>query len=216
MREITGTVRPAPVDNMRALAGALGIFCAGLMAALFLTLPALALSPLDRAALPLHMLALLLLGTGAARLRNLERPDPDAFAYANLLFVAVLLECYGLPFLLWWQKFPGVAWFRGNVVLLSSITCWLLMMLCGLAARVGLLVGNLALARLARFASWAMLAFLLLPALLLTRNGPEGLVGSAGRPALVQSALSIPLLLTLILLWEGREACLRQARIPRP
>jgi hypothetical protein len=215
-------VRPtAPdADSFRALANCMGLFCGGLACALFLTMPALALRPLASTALPLHTLGLLLLGTGAVRLRGLSRGDADGLAYANLVFVSVLIECYGLPFLVWWRKFPDVLWFRVNVILLSSVTCWLLMMLCGLAARVGLLGGAPALARVGRAAGWLMLLFLPLPAFLLA--GPDAHAFESGwlapwarsmaRPWLIQSALSLPVLITLALLWAGRETCIEKAR----
>ena len=195
----------------------------GMPISILLNVHAIEIAMLGRFCIPSYLVGMLMITIGMAFLyfARMESVFWGKTSRGGLLASCILIS-FG-PFVYWFTYLPRVGfYYTGNLMLMVLSFHWLLWSINQLASEIGAMTGDLDLAIEARICAWSVVAFMLVPlVLILMFSGAlvqryesnllseiQGLRNQT--PIWAQIFFFLPLSLTMVATWKAKERCLSE------
>ena len=209
---------------VRAMRGFAFIFW-GLPLTLLLYFRALDIRTMDGLRLPSYILGMGIIYVGFVLVLHCAVQSAHWKRYARHGLVSSFLLIYLGPFVYWYRYIPRVgAHYMINSLLLITCIIWLLFTINWLASELGHLVGDDSLKLESRLFGWSVGLMMLVPLLITFVFGyvmavryessliTEIRVVRHDSPAWIQILFLLPISLTMMSAWKGKERCLQILR----
>lgn len=173
--------------------------------------------------LPIHVTSVVLMAVGGWWWWRMPPLTANWLRASEQFCLAVLLQAYMIPFVLWWRASPHVPFFAANVLIAIAGVAWLLAMLSAIVAETGHILGDRTLQIEGRIGLWLTPVLILVPLLNAVADSLIFFLNAGLPPALESirigtlwprwtgTAMLFAPVLVLSIAVEARLRCLRAA-----
>jgi len=215
---------PPAASIVRAMRGFTFIFW-GLPLTLLLYFRALDIRTMESLRLPSYILGMGIIYLGFVFALHCGIQSPKWKRYARHGLISSFLLIYLGPFVYWYRYIPRVgAYYMINAVLLTACIIWLLFTINWLASELGHLVGDDTLKMESRLFGWSVGLMMVAPLVITFAFSSvmalkfesslisEMRVARYDSPTWIQILFLLPISLTMMSAWKGKEQCLQILR----